>query len=156
MVLDELTNPQVYTQAVQGATQPIPSQLVKNIAFEYAANMITTSLEDLSASGVPDVLLTTPDFKDEREAVKAQVKKAKAELEEKGQVSPETLANCRVAIKALHDQGRQRAAAGDARPGRGRQLLEGPVRTDQDAQVTLRGSVPGGIEQGLHRPPWGT
>jgi len=102
VVLDELTNPQVYTQAVQGATQPIPSQLVKNIPFEYAANMITTSLEDLSASGVPDVLLTTPDFKDEREAVRAQVKKAKAELEEKGQVSPETLANCRVVIKALH------------------------------------------------------
>jgi hypothetical protein len=102
VVLDELTNPQVYTRSVQEAIQPIPSQLVKNIAFEYAANMITTSLEDLSASGVPDVLLTTPDFQAEREAVKAQVKKARAEVEEKGQISPETLANCRVAIKALH------------------------------------------------------
>ena len=58
VVLDELTNPQVYTQAVQGATQPVDSQLVKNIPFEYAANMITTSLDDLSANGVPDVLLT--------------------------------------------------------------------------------------------------
>ena len=104
VVLDELTNPQVYTQAVQGATQPIASQLVRNIAFEYAANMITTSLEDLTASGVPDVLLTTPDFQAERQAVKAQATKARTELENQGQVSPETLANCRVAIKALHDK----------------------------------------------------
>jgi hypothetical protein len=104
VVLDELTNPKVYTQSVQGATQPIDSQLVKNIAFEYAANMITTSLEDLSASGVPDVLLTTPDFQPERQALKAQVAKARTELDSQGQVSPETLANCRVAIKALHDK----------------------------------------------------
>ena len=34
MVLDELTNPQVYTQVVQKAAQPIDSQLVKNIVFQ--------------------------------------------------------------------------------------------------------------------------
>jgi hypothetical protein len=108
----------VYTQAVQGAAQPIDSQLVKNIAFEYAANMITTSLDDLSASGVPDVLLTTADFQPEIKAVRAIVAKAKSELDSPGQISPETLANCRVAIKALHDkvdsvlpQGRNREEA---------------------------------------------
>jgi hypothetical protein len=104
VVLDELTNPQVYTQAVQGATQPIDSQLVRNIAFEYAANMITTSLDDLSANGVPDVLLTNPEFEPGRKAVRAEVTKARKELESQGQVSPETLANCRVAIKALHEK----------------------------------------------------
>ena len=62
VVLDELTNPDVYTQVVTGATRPIDSQLVKNIEFEYAANMIAISLADFSARGVPDYLLTTPDF----------------------------------------------------------------------------------------------
>ena len=62
VVLDELTNPAVYTQVVTGATRPIDSQLVKNIEFEYAANMIAISLADFSARGVPDYLLTTPDF----------------------------------------------------------------------------------------------
>ena len=104
VVLDELTNPQVYTQAVQGATQPVPSQVVKNIPFEYAANMITTSLDDLSANGTPDVLLTNPEFESGRKAVRAEVTKARKELESQGQVSPETLANCRVAIQALHDK----------------------------------------------------
>ena len=36
VVLDELTNPKVYTQVVQKATQPIDSQLVKNIVFQSA------------------------------------------------------------------------------------------------------------------------
>ena len=48
---------------------------------------------DLSASGVPDVLADEPEFEAERQAVRAQVAKAKKELESQGQVSPETLAN---------------------------------------------------------------
>ena len=34
VVLDELTNPKVYTQVVRKATEPIDSQLVKNIVFQ--------------------------------------------------------------------------------------------------------------------------
>ena len=102
VVLDDLTNPQVYTQAVQGATQPVASQLVKNVAFEYAANMITTSLVDLTESGAPDVLLTNPAFQAEHQALRVQLAKAHKELDSQGQVSPELQANCRVAIQALH------------------------------------------------------
>ena len=64
VVLDELTNPNIYAQVITGATQPIDSDLVKNIQFEYAANMIAISLADLTARVLPDYLLTTPDFAD--------------------------------------------------------------------------------------------
>ena len=36
--------------------------------------------------------------------MRAEVTKARKELESQGQVSPETLANCRVAIQALHEK----------------------------------------------------
>ncbi len=101
VVLDELTNPAVYTQVITGATRPIDSELVKNIVFQYAANMIAISLADLSARGVPDYLLTTESFAPDRAAIKEQATRARAEIESQGQPSAETLANARVAINAL-------------------------------------------------------
>ncbi len=101
VVLDELTNPAVYTQVVTGATRPIAAELVKNIEFAYAANMIAISLADFSARGVPDYLLTTPDYTPDRAAIKALVGKVRSEIDSKGEASAETLANCRVAINAL-------------------------------------------------------
>ncbi len=106
VVLDDLTNPKVYTQAVQKATRPVASGLVKNIEFQYAARMIAISLEDLSSRGVPDELLTNPAFADERAALKAIVTKAREESTSSAgsQISPETLAKGRAAIKALQDK----------------------------------------------------
>jgi hypothetical protein len=104
VVLDELTNPKVYTQVVQQATQPVSSQLVKNIEFQYAANMIAISLADLSASGVPDVLATRPEFEADRRAIRALVAKAKEEGVSENQVSVETLRNLRAAIKVVQDK----------------------------------------------------
>jgi hypothetical protein len=104
VVLDELTNPKVYSAVLATATRPIDTQLVKNIEFQYAANMIAISLADLSARGVPDYLLTTADYAPDRAAIKELVAKARKETEDGGQVSAETLANCRAAIKALKDK----------------------------------------------------
>jgi len=104
IVLEELTNPNVYTSLSQKSTQPIPSEMVKNIEFQYAADMIVISLDDLSANGVPDVLLTTSEIAPERKAMKALVAKAKQEVAAKGEVSAETLANCRVTITAAKDK----------------------------------------------------
>ncbi len=101
VVLDELTNPAVYTQVITGATRPIDSMLVKNIEFQYAANMIAISLADFSKRGVPDYLLTTPDFAPDRAALKELAAKVRSEIDSSGQASAETLANCRVAINAL-------------------------------------------------------
>jgi len=101
VVLDELTNPAVYTQVVTGATRPIDSELVKNIEFQYAANMIAISLADFSARGVPDYLLTTESFAPDRAAIKELAGKVRSEIQSQGQASAETLANARVAINAL-------------------------------------------------------
>ena len=90
---------------ITGASQSIDGELVRNIPFEYAANMIAISLADLTARGAPDYLLTTPDFADDREAaLKALVARAREETASTKQVSAETLAKCRVTIKALKDK----------------------------------------------------
>jgi hypothetical protein len=104
VVLTELANPRVYTQFVQKSTQPIDSALVKNINFQFAANMILISLEDVSARGVPDALATNPNFEADRQAIRALVAKGKKEAESSNQVSIETLRSFRTAVKALQDK----------------------------------------------------
>jgi hypothetical protein len=104
VVLTELANPKVYTQVVQKSTQPIDSGLVKNINFQFAANMILISLEDVSARGVPDALATNPDFEVDRQAIRALVAKGKKEAESSNQVSLETLRRFREAVTALKDK----------------------------------------------------
>ncbi len=104
VVLTDLANPKVYTQFVQKSTQPIPSALVKNIDFQFAANMILLSLDDVSARGVPDSLATNPAYEADRKAIRALVEKGKKEGESSNQVSIETLRNFRTAVKTLQDK----------------------------------------------------
>ena len=101
VVLDELTNPSIYAQVIGSSTRPIPSDLVKNIEFEYAANMVAISLADFSARGVPDYLLTTSDYASDRDTIKQLGSEVKKQIASDGQASAETLANFRVAVKAL-------------------------------------------------------
>jgi hypothetical protein len=102
IVLDELVNPVAYTQITQRSTQPVPSGLVKNIEFEFAPQMVVISLDDLSSRGVPDALLTNPTFQSDRTTLRNLVQKAHEESATPGgQVSPETLANIRAAVKTL-------------------------------------------------------
>jgi hypothetical protein len=104
VILDELTNPSIYARVISSSTQPIDTRLVKNIEFEYAANMIAISLADFSARGVPDYLMTTPDYAPDRERIRKIAGEVRKQIETKGQASPELLANWRVAIKALKDK----------------------------------------------------
>lgn len=101
IVLTELANPKVYTQFVQKSTQPIDSRLVKSINFQFAAQMILISLDDISTRGVPDVLATNPAFEADRQAIRALVAKGKKEAESSNQVSTETLRSFREAVKVL-------------------------------------------------------
>lgn len=100
-ILDDLENPKVFPEAVRAASQqPVPSALVRSIPFGYAPQAIAISLEDLSGQGVPDILLTNPAFEEDRKAIRALAADARKQLESPGQVSPETLAGLRQAIKA--------------------------------------------------------
>ena len=50
-VLLDLTNPSVYTQVAQKAVTPVASELVKNINFQHAADMVLISIDDIAARG---------------------------------------------------------------------------------------------------------
>jgi hypothetical protein len=102
VVLDELTNPRDFSQVTRMAKQPVDSQLVKAIPFQYAAKMITISLEDFSERGVPDVLADNPKFESDRKTLKALFAKAKDEAHSESQISMDTIRACRAAVKALH------------------------------------------------------
>jgi hypothetical protein len=104
IVLTELVNPKMYTQVVQKATMPIDSQLVKNINFQHAANMILISLGDVSSRGVPDALATSPNFETDRQAIRAIVAKGRQEASSSNRVSPETLRSFRAAVQAAKDK----------------------------------------------------
>ena len=148
VVLDELTNPAVYTQVITGATRPIDSQLVKNIEFEYAANMIAISLADFSARGVPDYLMTTDEFAPDRATIKELAGKVRSEIQSQGQASPETLAKARVAINALKTKADELLPQGSPNRLEVDNYLKALYRPLQDARDTFGGSVPLGAEKG--------
>jgi hypothetical protein len=104
VVLADLVNPKVYTQVVEKATTPMASQLVMNINFQHAANMILISLEDVSARGVPDALATGPLFEPDRRAIRAIVAKGRKEAGSSSQVTPETIQSFRAAVQAAKDK----------------------------------------------------
>lgn len=99
VVLDELTQPSVYSQTSAAANVPLSGETVRNIAFQYAPGAITISLENLSANGVPDVLLTNPAFEADRQAIRPLVAKVRQEAQANEAVDPQTLALLRAAIK---------------------------------------------------------
>jgi hypothetical protein len=104
VVLTELANPKIYTQIVEKVTTPVDSNLVKNINFQYAPNMILISLEDVSARGVPDELATNPLFETDRQTIRALVAQGKKEAESSNQISSETLRAFRAAVNAVKDK----------------------------------------------------
>jgi hypothetical protein len=104
IVLTELVNPRVYTQVVQKATTPVASQLVMNINFQHAANMILISLQDVNARAVPDALANGPLFEPDRQAIRAIVAKGRKEAEGTGLVSSETIQAFRSAVQAAKEK----------------------------------------------------
>jgi hypothetical protein len=100
VVLTELVNPKIYATVTEKSTQPIDSALVKNINFQYAANMILISLQDVSSRAVPDALATRPEFETDRQSIRAIVAQGRKEAESSNQVSPATLGRFRDAVKA--------------------------------------------------------
>ncbi|WP_165228888.1 hypothetical protein [Aquisphaera insulae] len=66
--LDVLNDPRIYVKALQSAKAPVPSRIVRNIPFRYAAAAITISLHDLVGGHLP-AALNTPQFAAERETI---------------------------------------------------------------------------------------
>jgi hypothetical protein len=124
VVLTELVNPDVYTQVIQKAATPVSSQLVKNINFQHAANMILISLGDVSSKGVPDALAKSPEFEADRKAIRAIVAKGREEASSSNQVSPETLRSFRAAVQAAKDKADTLFALGTRQRGESDNFLK--------------------------------
>jgi hypothetical protein len=104
VVMTELVNPKIYATVTAKSTQPIDSAVVKNINFQYAANMILISLQDVTTRAVPDVLATDPQFEPDRQTIRALVEKGRKEAESSNQISPATLQSFRAAVQAAKDK----------------------------------------------------
>lgn len=100
IIYDQLTDPKVYAQVLQKATQPIPSQLVKDVPLSFAAQALTVCLDEYQVGGAPDVLQTSQAFAQERGQLRALAAQARKEADSQGAPNPETLAKAREIVKA--------------------------------------------------------
>jgi hypothetical protein len=69
VALDEITAPKVYSIALRGAKQPFPGVKIREIPFQYAAQALTTSVDNLTNG--PPPLLDAPEFQADRAALRA-------------------------------------------------------------------------------------
>lgn len=102
VILDEITAPSVYGTSVSAAAQAIPSDIVKNIPFQYAPQAITISLDELTDAEAIPALIKDPRLTAERKVVRAAADKARAEIDANDAVTPATLKELQAAIQAFH------------------------------------------------------
>jgi hypothetical protein len=99
-ILQDMTNPKILEGSdLAHATTPLPAELVKGIPFRYAPEMALICIDRIK-DDVPDLLLSDA-VKPEREAFVAALKQARAESQDKDEISPATLAKVRTTGKAL-------------------------------------------------------
>src|SRR4051794_11964260 len=84
VILDELIDPKVYTQAVYyGHKMKLGGETIRDIPFSYAAAAISTSVHQLVQVGAPPVL-KGEQFAPERNALRATAAELRKEAEERG------------------------------------------------------------------------
>jgi hypothetical protein len=100
VLLNDLTAPGVYAQSVSLASKPIPSNLIKNIPFQFAPQAITISLDELT-DRPPAGLLDDPRLATERSAVATLADQIRDELDKNEKISPASLQQFEDATLAL-------------------------------------------------------
>jgi hypothetical protein len=99
-VLADLTSSRALAgSGLARANRPISARTIKGIPFRYAPEMAVVCIDSLKQD-IPDTLLSA-DVKTQREGFVAAVKKARAEVKENGEVSPETIALVRTTGRAF-------------------------------------------------------
>lgn len=101
VALDEVSNPKVYTKALQGAKAKFSGAVIREIPFQYASAALTTSIDDLTQNGPPD-LLKAPEFKADLEALRAVRAKFRAQDEHQQDVDPALVAEAKRLIKSMN------------------------------------------------------
>ena len=148
VVLDELTNPDVYTQVVTGG-DPAHRQRARQ---EHRVRVRRQHDRDqpgrLQRAGRSRLPVDDSGFRARSRGDQGAGRQGPEEIESKGQASAETLANCRVAIKALKAKVDSLLPQGAPNRLEADNYLKALYRPLQDARDTLGGSVPHGAEQG--------
>jgi hypothetical protein len=99
VALDEVSDPRVYTKALQGAKAKIGGEMIRNIPFQYASAAITVSIHQLTRGKPPEALLR-PEFASDREAIKALGQEVRKQIEDEKNPEPETVKKLLAAIHA--------------------------------------------------------
>jgi hypothetical protein len=100
VALDEVTAPKVYLKALQGAKLAVPGKAIREIPFNYAAEALTLSVDDITKSGPPE-LLKGPEFNEDREALRAVGKKIREEAGDQQPIEPAQVKEAQGLIKKL-------------------------------------------------------
>ena len=108
----------------------------------------------LQRTGVPDYLMTTPDFAPDRTAAQGNGRQGPETNRERGTGLGRDAGELPRDRQGSERQGRQPFAAGRAQPARGRQLPEGTHRPIEDARRPSVAAVPHGPEQGATTTIW--
>ncbi|MGE3821974.1 MAG: hypothetical protein AB7I30_21380, partial [Isosphaeraceae bacterium] len=65
MAVEEISDPRIYTKALESAKVKVGGELIRNIPFQYAAQAISTSVHLITVGGAPP-LLRSPAFDADR------------------------------------------------------------------------------------------
>ena len=100
VALNEVTGPKVYVKALKAAKVPIPGTMIREIPFNYASEALTTSVDDLTKNGPPE-LLKRPEFDADRAAMREVGKKLREQADSGQQVDPALIDKAQAIIKAI-------------------------------------------------------
>src|SRR5262249_53750313 len=90
VVYDEVTDPRVFLKGAEGGKAAVKGSLIRQIPFQYAAAAITTSVDDLTKRGAPEVLRKPP-FEADRDELRAIADELRRQNQEDGEYDKATL-----------------------------------------------------------------
>jgi len=97
--VQDIENPRVYNRNLARATTKIGGEMIRDIPFRYAPACITVSIDDLTQSPPPKVLLSS-DFDDVRAAFKSLGQELRKDLETGETPNPATVKKALALINA--------------------------------------------------------
>jgi hypothetical protein len=99
VALEEVNDPRIYSKTLEASKVPIGGEMIRDIPFQKASAAITTSIHQLTRNGPPKLLLS-PEFEQERVAIRALRAELRSQIDEGKDPDPKTLQE---AIAAIHD-----------------------------------------------------
>ncbi len=87
MALEQINDPRVYVKALSVAKTPIGGEMIRDIPFQYAVGMVTSSIHQVTQDGPPPAL-QTPAFAADRAQLKALGTEIRGELAKDDKADP--------------------------------------------------------------------